>query len=145
MPSLRERFDSKWIRTASGCWQWTACADKDGYGFLRVAGKNLKAHRVSHEIHSGPIPKGLLVLHRCDNPGCVNPDHLFLGNNSDNQIDASRKGRNASQKLTVETVREARRRYRSGETTQAALCRETGVSSGQMSLIVRGLKWRHVD
>lgn len=146
MTTVKERFDDKWTpEPNSGCWLWTACGDKDGYGFLRVANKNVKAHRLSYELHKGPIPPDLMVLHKCDTPACVNPDHLYLGNNSANQIDAARRGRNASQKLTVDAVVGLRRRWQAGGVTQAALCAEYGLSTGQMSLMLRGRKWAHVD
>ena len=79
----------------SGCWLWTASKSKKGYGALRVKGKNKIASRLSWEIHNGPIPEGLQVLHDCDNSKCVNPNHLFLGTNEDNHKDKLRKGRQA--------------------------------------------------
>lgn len=79
----------------NGCWEWRAAKDQRGYGRIN-AGRGLspiKAHRISWEIHYGFIPKGLAVLHACDNPGCVNPDHLMVGSLRANSIDASKKGR----------------------------------------------------
>lgn len=81
------------------CWLWTACRNDQGYGSaFTPRGTHDKAHRVSWELHFGPIPPGqgphgTCVLHRCDNPSCVNPNHLFLGTNRDNAIDRQRKGR----------------------------------------------------
>lgn len=70
------------------CWIWTAGRDKDGYGKIRdINNRDLRAHRVSWEIHNGPIPDGLCVLHHCDNPACVRPDHLKLGSHADNVAD----------------------------------------------------------
>lgn len=77
------------------CWEWTASRNGDGYGFSN----HTMAHRVSWEIHNGSIPNGLCVLHRCDNPPCVNPAHLFLGTKKDNAADMSAKGRCYRQRM----------------------------------------------
>src|SRR6185312_412624 len=79
--------------TLGNCWEWIAGRTIKGYGQLVVNHKTVKAHRLSWELSFKEIPKGLSVLHKCDNPSCVNPDHLFLGNHSDNMRDASIKGR----------------------------------------------------
>ena len=79
-----------------GCWVWGGYRNRGGYGFTRVGGRGAPgklAHRLSWELHRGPIPNGLHVLHRCDNPSCVRPDHLFLGTNQENIADRIAKGR----------------------------------------------------
>jgi hypothetical protein len=129
----------------SGCWLWSGAHDKDGYGLIRENYKNVRAHRLSYEMHKGAVGADLMVCHRCDVPSCVNPDHLFLGDNSDNQIDCARKGRNASQKLTVDAVREMRRIWAADNGSHKRLVEQFGVSSGIVSQIVNGRKWRHVD
>ena len=94
---LRERFMKKWtLEPDSGCWLWTGSRRRHGYGRMySLDRKGLSAHRVSWELFRGPIPDGLDVLHKCDNPPCVNPDHLFVGTMQDNMDDMVRKGRQA--------------------------------------------------
>ena len=93
MKTLEERF---WEKVCKGpeCWEWTgATSGRLPYGHIYRNGREQRAHRVSWEINRGQIPLGLSVLHRCDNPGCVRPDHLFIGTQSDNLKDAVSKGR----------------------------------------------------
>jgi hypothetical protein len=80
--------------TPDDCWEWQGARTSPGWhGIMTYRGKHLMAHRVSFEHYRGPIPEGLFVLHRCDNPPCVNPDHLELGTLHQNSLDASRRGR----------------------------------------------------
>jgi len=89
-----QRFKDKFIVANNGCWEWTGCLDKKGYGQFYYKGKHRRAHRVSWALKYGEIPPSeLFACHKCDNPKCVNPDHLFLGTQSDNMKDMSRKGR----------------------------------------------------
>jgi len=97
---IEMRFWSK-VTKGAGCWEWTASTDHKGYGKLAEGGRQgrtLSAHRVSYELNVGPIPDGLLVLHRCDNPPCVRPDHLFVGTHTDNAQDMAKKGRSWRQR-----------------------------------------------
>ena len=99
----RERFAAKYIpEPNSGCWLWDACIlpMKGGTerGGFYLNGRTELAHRASYILPRGPIPAGLFVCHRCDNPICVNPDHLFLGSQSDNMRDMVSKGRHFSQR-----------------------------------------------
>lgn len=88
---LRQHFEKKIDKTET-CWEWLGGKYPRGYGHVALLGENL-AHRVSYRIYVGDIPDGLYVLHRCDNPSCVNPDHLFVGDQSDNMKDMEMKGR----------------------------------------------------
>lgn len=92
---LEEKFWPKVEKTKT-CWLWIASTRGKGYGAFGADGKNQYAHRASWEIHYGPIPDGLWVLHHCDTPACVNPQHLFLGTNADNMQDCVAKGRTAT-------------------------------------------------
>lgn len=92
--TLRERFWDK-VQTGPGCWAWLAHKNNKGYGMIQPGGKGNKvlAHRVAWVLLRGPIPEGKNVLHRCDNPQCTNPEHLFLGSHRDNMLDKHAKGR----------------------------------------------------
>ena len=81
------------IASETGCWIWTGAKDRDGYGRFWIGGKTKRAHRVSYEAFKGPIPGDLELLHSCDNPSCVNPEHLSAGTSKDNSQDMMRKGR----------------------------------------------------
>lgn len=94
---LAERFWQK-VKKSDSCWEWQGANVPKGYGIIGKDGRNQYAHRVSWELHTGVIPKGLLVCHHCDNPKCVRPDHLFVGTHQDNLRDMSRKGRGRQQK-----------------------------------------------
>lgn len=87
-----DRLNSRLI-AVDGCRVFTGWRDKDGYGWLRVNGKKVGAHRVAWELENGPIPTGLSVLHRCDNPPCCDVGHLFIGTQADNVADREAKGR----------------------------------------------------
>ena len=101
MGDLRDRFDAKWTpEPMSGCWLWTGTVDLKQYGRFSKQGRLCSAHRIAWELYRGSIPTDRNVLHRCDNPSCVNPDHLFLGTLTDNMRDMARKGRSYSQRLT---------------------------------------------
>ena len=82
----------------TGCWLWTKYSDKDGYGSLTINRRPRSAHRFSYELYKGIIPNKLFVLHKCDTPSCVNPDHLFLGTGYDNVQDCKNKNRRANQR-----------------------------------------------
>ena len=90
---LFERLMSRVVFGASDCWHFCGSRNQGGYGRLTVGGRLQVVHRLSYELFVGPIPDGLFVCHRCDNPSCINPDHLWLGTRSENAIDCFQKGR----------------------------------------------------
>lgn len=153
--SIRQRFD-KAADKSGDCWLWMGAKDQRGYGFIHHDGKNRRAHCVSYELHSGPIPDGLFVCHACDNPSCVNPSHLFLGTAKDNYWDARRKGRipvicgpdnrgalNGSAKITEASVQEIRK-LRSGGMKLLSIAELFGISRTQVHNIVSLKKWAHI-
>jgi hypothetical protein len=135
--SVAERFHKKYERVPfSGCWLWTGSTVRDGYGtlMLRCAPnqKACQAHRASWLIHRGEIPVGLKVLHRCDVPACVNPEHLFLGSQRDNMLDMNAKGRRGKlprRKLTESAVAEIRDTYVRSYGSLLAAAQKYGVST----------------
>lgn len=149
--TVAERFWGM-VDTSSGpdeCWEWTGYVQKNGYGHFFPG----LAHRVSYEIHNGPIPDGLQVCHKCDNRRCVNPSHLFLGTQSDNLRDMMAKGRrtypsilgeaNPRAVLTEQTVRLIREKFDNGM-RQADIARELGLTRDLVGGIVRRKTWKHI-
>ena len=146
--SLAERFWAK-VDHMGECWLWTGGKSHDGYGHYRTDFGVERAHRVSWWLHFGPIKSGLMVLHKCDIPACVNPDHLFLGTRADNATDREKKGRggqvngerNANAKLTAADVIAIRARAESSR----SIGKEYGVSHAVVTSIRRRESWKHVQ
>lgn len=147
-----------WKKVALGgpddCWNWTGGSSR-GYGKFQVRGTHIYAHRFSMELHSGKkVPRGKLVLHRCDNGLCVNPKHLFLGTHRENSADMVRKGRsykpkgslNNNAKLDEDKVRYIRsiRSIRNSRRNRGIVAKRFGVSRWLVCLVAAGRSWKHV-
>lgn len=157
-PTIKERFWAK-VKTAGAdeCWNWIAGIGGPGYGELNLGRRGegmTTAHRFSYELHNGPIPDGLFVMHSCDNRRCVNPAHLSLGTAGDNNQDAIRKGRfrfppslcgeaSPVSKLNDEAVRAIRLRRANGERL-SVLANEFDVTEALVSMIALRKIWQHV-
>ncbi len=147
---FRHRFWSKVDkRGPDECWPWTAQRDRDGYGKFWLRGRDHAAHRVVIEVEGGELPEGKVVCHRCDNPPCVNPAHLFVGTVSDNNRDAVAKGRLArgearpNTRLTEGDVIRIREMV-AEQGTQKHAAELFGLSNATVSSMVRGDTWKHV-
>lgn len=148
-PTLEENFWSK-VRKSDGCWEWTGGKSRWGYGIFACGGCKT-AHRVAYAMAHGPIPDGMQVLHRCDNPACVRADHLFIGTNADNVADKVSKGRqwtpvgekHPRSKLTVDQVREIRAGRAAGVHGKDLAARY-GVTHALIYAIANRRVWKHV-
>jgi HNH endonuclease len=148
--STELRFWSK-VDISNGCWIWTAYKDRQGYGKFRM-GDMQHSSRVAWILTNGAIPTDICVLHKCDNPSCCNPDHLFLGTHNDNMNDCKQKGRNknnpmhgesnTSSKLKDHQVLEIRRL--AGTMYQKELAAIFGVKQGVISKIILRQAWCHI-
>jgi hypothetical protein len=167
----RIRFESKVDKSGGpdACWPWIASRMHTGYGWFRLNGKMMKAHRVAYRLWKGAIPDGLHVLHKCDNPCCCNSAaHHFLGTPRDNTIDKMAKGRvgraigerngaatkpesiprgekNPRSKLTDENVRQMRLDRAAGKSTLKQLGMKYGVSISVVHATVTGKRWKHIS
>lgn len=135
----------------TGCLEWSGCRTAAGYGRLRVKQKTLYAHRASYELSAGESASGKFVCHKCDNPCCIEPTHLFLGTNADNMSDCARKGRTARQhgqtsgkaKLTDAQAMEIWQKRQGGESNMA-LAVEYGIDATVVSRIANKKAWTHI-
>lgn len=148
--NIMERFEDKIFHSPDGCWYWTAYTDRKGYGYLGVTGTTIiSAHRFSYERHKGPIPKGMCVCHSCDNPSCVNPDHLWLGSNDDNMRDMAIKGRatrgsrNTFAKLNEVSIPIIREAISTGF-SQSEVAKYFKISRSVICDIIAKRTWKHI-
>jgi hypothetical protein len=163
------------VDTTTGCWLWNKCTKggKFNYGIFSMNGVGIRAHRASYMLNVGPIPDGFCVCHQCDTPMCVNPEHLFIGTDRDNAMDAVSKHRmhiptptgfhyggnhwtqrNPSKhcecssgcKLTTDQVKHIREQAIHGLTIsdKKRIAREHGITDGSLWLILTNRTWKHV-
>lgn len=135
----------------SACWNWLGGKDKDGYGFFYLEGKAIIASRFVYELLNGPIPKGLIICHRCDNPSCCNPNHIFAGTHSDNAHDAYNKGRrcaigrkNGRAVLTEQDVLDIRSSIQNGTATTGQIAKQYRIGQPQVFRIIQHKRWQHI-
>lgn len=153
------------VKEVNDCWEWQGKTDPNGYGRFWMSDKparEMLAHRYSYQYHVGEIPPLMLICHRCDNPPCVNPKHLFLGSHADNSADMVSKDRHARGErktqaiLTDTAVIDIRNRYNLRRRTRGvatrndpngarALAAEYGVSIWAIFDAVKGRRWAHVE
>lgn len=149
--SIAKTFDQHWrLNPATGCHEWMRSARRGGYGQLYdgTRGRLVGAHTFAYERAHGQIASGAHVCHRCDNPRCVNPDHLFIGTNTDNRHDSVRKRRHAygdrhgQAKLTPGCVDRIKDIWRVGGASQKSIARYFGISQTQVSRVLAGARWQ---
>lgn len=158
--SISDRFMDKVSKSPDGCWLWTASVGTSGYGRFCLNGKIEKSHRVSYTLFIGNIPyvddadgRGTCIMHKCDNPLCVNPDHLFAGSHKDNMRDKSAKGRVVNNSLLGEKHQNSKLteidvvdiRFLAGNGIKPPqLSKEFLVSRSTIHSLLDGETWRHI-
>ena len=143
---IAEGLNNYEIVPESGCWLWLGTLSEKGYGTKNIFGKIMRAHRLSYMVHKGDIPDDLIVRHTCDIPCCINPEHLIVGTNADNNQDRMNRGRGASgekvgtSKLTDDVVAE----IFLAEGTYRDIADRYGINNTNVSLIKNRKSWKHV-
>jgi len=138
-------MDRLWFRVdkSSDCWLWTGATNNNGYGVIWNKNKLAYVHRVVWEDLYGPIPIGKEVCHKCDNPACVQPNHLFCGAHEENMIDMAKKLRCGSSKIDTETIKQIAEMYRDG-IGRKKIADTTGVNINTLKCILNGRNWSHI-
>ncbi len=158
MPAAYVGQDWFWnrLQITDSCWLWTGTVNEKGYGHIVHHQKLWKAHRLAWFFKNGEIPNGLCVLHRCDNPPCCNPAHLFLGTLADNHADMMSKGRGSKPplnfgeghnrgKLKEVDVREILRLHSESGVSALAIAKRFSVHNASIYNIIKGKSWKHLQ
>ena len=146
--------NKKWLMervvvTPDGCWEWQRCRTR-GYGDAQVGAKHMRAHRVAWSIFNGPIPHGMCVLHRCDNPPCCNPKHLFVGTQADNMRDMNAKGHLTIPNLRGDDLQHSKltsdlvRMIRASPKSTRQLSEELHMSYQNVWFVRKRISWKHI-
>jgi hypothetical protein len=145
---LKTHLFSKCRLTDTGCWEWIGAKDAHGYGFVNRGNRTWRAHRISYEAYIGPIPDGLHVLHSCDNPSCISPNHLSVGTAKQNMAEREARGRRdvkgeqiGTSKLTAHDVRE----IRASSLSLDELAEKYGVHRTNVWAIRARKSWKHLE
>lgn len=152
---LLKRFNQKTARCNNGCIEWIASRGKKGYGEFHFQGRTFRAHRVSWILNCGTIPSAMMVCHRCDNPPCVNPKHLFLGSPKENMEDRIQKGHYPKQSPGIAGEQNCRHKLTDALVLEAKMLRSTmtlrelalryGVNIAVIHRAITGKSWKHLN
>lgn len=153
MKAMSERLADKYVESGD-CWIWTGAKNKNGYGCVSTGkGTSTTAHKASYQVHVGPVAEGLDVCHKCDNPSCINPKHLFLGTRKENMQDSKRKGRQnparakgeetGSSKLTNDQVISVFKSAKAG-VSLSQIAKTYNVRKQTIWSIAHGKSWTHI-
>ena len=137
IPKDTEKAFWEKVTRSDNCWEWQAGKDKDGYGRFRYRGEKRQAHRVSWELMTGQEPTDC-VLHSCDNPSCVKPDHLSIGTTQENTRQMVNRGRHNTRRLDPNKVKRARKLLTNKKITQEKIAKMLNISAGSVSNIKTG-------
>lgn len=144
-PTIERFMEKVVVNGDTQCWEWIGATNNKGYGMIKINGKPILTHRFAFEyFNNTKIPKGLCILHKCDNPKCVNYQHLRLGTYQDNDIDKVMKNRQWNQKLTAQDVIEIRNRMNLGDKI-LKIAKDYGVTNQNIYAIKNNKSWSHLN